>query len=361
MSTAMIMKALPEAPVLDFTTIKNVRKTSRTPVRLGFLGTGWIGRLRMQALLDAQAVMEQPLARYCAVCDPCPEAAASAAELGDEIKVCSTFEDLLDADLDGVVIATPSALHAEQCVDVLESGKAVFCQKPLARTSAETARVIQSAWLANKLLGIDFSYRHLQGMDVLRRRIAEGELGDIFAIDLTFHNAYGPDKPWFYDMAASGGGCVMDLGIHLVDLALWLTGTSDVNQLSSSLYQQGKKQRPPYTVVEDYAVAEFGLGNARARLSCSWNLHAGREAVIEAQLYGTKGGAVLRNVKGSFFDFELEQTSGTSRQRLASPPDAWGGRALLHWVTRLAENDQYDPEVEQALKVAHIIDRIYCR
>jgi Predicted dehydrogenases and related proteins len=357
MSTAMIMKAIPDAPALDFTLIKTAHK----PVRLGFLGTGWIGRLRMQSLLDAQAALELPLVQYCAVCDPSPEAAAAAAELTDDTRICTTLDDLLDQDLDGVVIATPSALHADQCVEVLESGKAVFCQKPLARTSSETARVIQSAWLANRLLAVDFSYRHLQGMETLRKLVADGELGEVFAIDLTFHNAYGPDKPWFYDMASSGGGCVMDLGIHLVDLAMWVMNSGDVSHLSSSLYHQGKRQRPPYKMVEDYATAEFGLGEARVRLNCSWNLHAGKDAVIEAHFYGTKGGVVLRNINGSFFDFELEQTRGTSRKRIAGYPDAWGGRALLDWVMRLRENNQYDPTVEQALKVAHVIDRIYCR
>lgn len=357
MSTAMIMKALPEAPALDFT----LMKTSRAPVRLGFLGTGWVGRMRMQALLDAQVALELPLAQYCAVCDPSPEAAAAAADMVDDTRICATLDDLLDQDLDGVVIATPSALHADQCVEVLESGKAVFCQKPLARTSAETARVIQSAWLANRLLGVDFSYRHLQGMDTLRKLVAAGELGQVFAIDLTFHNASGPDKPWFYDMAASGGGCVMDLGIHLVDLAMWIMNSGDVNQLSSSLFCQGKRQRPPYKMAEDYAIAEFGLGEARVRLNCSWNLHLGKGSVIEAHFHGTKGGAVLRNMNGSFFDFELVQTRGTSSKRITGDPDTWGGRALLDWVMRLAENNQYDSSVEQALKVAHVIDRIYCR
>lgn len=357
MSTAMIMKAIPEAPALDFTLIKS----SRAPVRLGFLGTGAIGRLRMQALLDAQAVLEMPLVDYRAIYDPSAAAAATAAELAEDVRICPTLEDFFDQDIDGVVIATPSALHVEHCVAALENGKAVFCQKPLARTSAETARVIQSAWLANKLLAVDFSYRYLAGMDTLRKLITEGEFGEIFAIDLTFHNAYGPDKPWFYDMMSSGGGCVMDQGIHLVDLAIWVMGSGDVNQLSSSLFHHGKKQRPPYQMVEDYAIAEFGLGSARVRLSCSWNLHAGRDTVIEAHFYGTKGGAVLRNVKGSSFDFELEQTRGVNSRRVAGYPDAWGGRGLLDWAMRLAENDQYDPTVEQALKVAHVIDRIYCR
>lgn len=331
-----------------------------TTPRLGFIGTGWIGRLRMEALMDAQASLPKPLAHFSAVYDPSVEMARAAAHL-TKASICRSLDELLDADLDGVVIATPSALHADQCVAALERGKAVFCQKPLARTSAETARVVHAARLANKLLAVDFSYRHLQGINTLRELISSGELGELFAADLTFHNAYGPDKPWFYDMACSGGGCVMDLGIHLVDLALWLTGSGEVNQLSSTLFHKGIKQRPPFKEVEDYAVAEFGIGNARVRLTCSWNLHAGQDAVIEANFYGTCGGVALRNVGGSFFDFEIHRFHGTSRQQIAGYPDAWGGRALLDWVTRLAQSDQYDHQVEQVLTVAQIIDRIYCR
>lgn len=333
--------------------------TSPAPVdfpslpRLGFIGTGWIGRLRMQALMEAE------IAQFCAVYDPCAEAAAAA--LGAHMQIYERTDDLLTSDLDGVVIATPSALHAEHCITALNAGKAVFCQKPLARTSAETAAVLNTARSVDKLLAVDFSYRHLNGMDHLRRLIASGELGEVFAADLVFHNAYGPDKPWFYDVRSAGGGCVMDLGIHLVDLAMWLLDGGEVNQLSSTLFHQGKKLRPPYQVVEDYATADFGLGNARVRLTCSWNLHAGRDAVIEAHFHGTRGGAAVRNVNGSFFDFEIHHFTGTSSQQIAGYPDAWGGRALIDWVTRLSRSGAYDPQVEQALKVAQVIDRIYCR
>lgn len=359
MTTATTMRAVAAEPSAA---LFSPTKTAATRVpRLGFLGTGWIGRLRMQALLDAQATLPHPLATFGAVYDPSPQAAEAAAQLAEGPLICGSVEELLDAELDGIVIATPSALHADQCVAALEKGKAVFCQKPLARTSAETARVIHAARLADKLLAVDFSYRYLRGMNVLRDLISSGELGEVFAADLTFHNAYGPDKPWFYDMASSGGGCVMDLGIHLVDLAMWLMGHGDVNQLSSTLFHKGNKQRPPFAAVEDYAVAEFGLGEARVRLTCSWNLHAGQDAVIEAQFFGTQGGAAIRNVSGSFFDFEIHRFQGTSKQLIAGYPDAWGGRALIDWAARLGSSDRYDPHVEQALKVAQVIDRIYCR
>src|SRR4051812_3223262 len=183
--------------------------------RVGFLGVGWIGHHRMKAIADSGAV------NLAAIADPSPAMIARAAELAPHAKAVSTLDDLLDENLDGIVIATPSALHAEQATRALDRGVAVFCQKPLARSVSETKRVIQSARNANKLLGVDLSYRFLNSTEKMRELLLSGELGKIFAVDLVFHNAYGPDKPWFYNRALSGGGCVMDLGIHLIDLALW--------------------------------------------------------------------------------------------------------------------------------------------
>lgn len=323
--------------------------------KLGFIGTGWIGRARMKALLKAD------LADFRAVYDPSLDAAHAAAELCDDIKVSSDIDELLDMDLDGVVIATPSALHAEHCIQALKKGKAVFCQKPLARTREETEQVIAAARQANKLLAVDFSYRHLAGMTAARNLVGSGSLGEIFAADLVFHNAYGPDKHWFYDVSSAGGGCVMDLDIHLVDLAMWLLSSDDVSAVSSDLFERGKKLQPPYHTVEDYALANFILGSTRTRLSCSWNLHAGRDATIEIHLHGTQGGLSICNVNGSFYDFEVHHFKGTSSQKIAGYPDEWGGRALIEWTRDLERNASFDPDVEQALKVADVIDRIYCR
>jgi predicted dehydrogenase len=183
--------------------------------RIGFLGTGWIGRHRLKAIAETGAV------HVAAICDPSPEMAAQAQKLAPDAQILSTFEDLLDSGVDGVVIATPSALHAEQSIQALERGAAVFCQKPLGRTAAEVRAVVHAARAADRLLAVDLSYRFTQGMERIRQLLASGELGRIYAVDLVFHNAYGPDKAWFYDPALSGGGCVMDLGVHLVDLALW--------------------------------------------------------------------------------------------------------------------------------------------
>lgn len=334
--------------------IKDTASASALP-RLGFVGTGWIGRLRMEAL------MRDNNAQFCAVHDPSPEAAQEAAKLREGITVSRSYEELLDSDIDGIVIATPSALHAEHCLKALEKGKAVFCQKPLARTREETEKVVSAAKAADRLLSVDFSYRYLAGLDKLRQMISAGDLGEIFAADLVFHNAYGPDKAWFYDVKSAGGGCVMDLGIHMVDLVMWLLQDSHIGNVSSTLCHNGEKIKPPFSVVEDYAVAEFDVGSTRTRLCCSWNLNAGQDAVIEVRLYGTQGGAAISNVGGSFFDFEVHHFQGTDRHRLAGYPDAWGCRALSDWVNTLSVSRAYDPEVEQVVKVADVIDRIYHR
>jgi predicted dehydrogenase len=181
-------------------------------------------------------------------------------------------------------------------------------------------------------------------------------------VDLTFHNAYGPDKTWFYDPALSGGGCVIDLGIHLVDLALWTLGFPEVRRADGRLYARGRPLADAKREVEDYAVATLELASgATVRLACSWNLPAGRDAVIEATFYGTGGGAALRNVGGSFYDFVGERFVGTGRETLAEPPDAWGGRAAVAWAERLAAGERFDAEAERLVDVAAALDGVYGR
>jgi predicted dehydrogenase len=341
--------------------------------RLGFLGVGWIGRHRLRA------IVESGLACAAAIADAASDAAAAAAADAPGCAVASSLDELLALGLDGVVIATPSALHAEQAVRALERGVAVFCQKPLARTASEARRVVDAARAADRLLGVDLSYRHVAGVPELRRLVQEGALGRVYAVDLVFHNAYGPDKAWFQDARLSGGGCVMDLGIHLVDLALWVLGFPEVNELSAALRAGGVPIRGrglarasagggggaggaagPSSLVEDYATAQLELADGTAvRLACSWRLAAGQDCVIEASFYGTAGGASVRNVGGSFYDLVVERFFGTRRERIAGPPDAWGGRAAVAWAEALARGGRFDPEIESIVEVRATLDRIY--
>lgn len=310
----------------------------------------------MKALLhDAQV-------EAAAFCDSSEEALTRAKDCAPDARIVNRFDDLLAHDLDGLVIATPSAQHAEQTIAALGAGLPVFCQKPLGRTADETRAAVNAARRANRLLHVDFSYRFTTAAQKIRALIAGGELGEIFACDLTFHNAYGPDKAWFYDLNKSGGGCVMDLGVHLVDLALWMLPGAQVEQASALLFRGGAPLARPPVAVEDYGAAELRLNTgAQVRIACSWNLHAGCDAVISADFHGAKGGARLRNVKGSFYDFRAMRLSGTGSETLCEPPDEWGGRAAVHWARTLAQSTRFDPAADSLVRVAEAIDAIYGR
>ncbi|WP_309089377.1 Gfo/Idh/MocA family oxidoreductase [Phenylobacterium sp.] len=332
----------------------------RAPVtvrpRIGFLGVGWIGRHRMQAMADTGLI------DVAAIADPSPEMAAEAGKIAPDAEIVGDLDAMLAAGLDGVVIATPSALHAAQSIRALDAGVAVFCQKPLGRTAAEAAAVVAAARQADRLLAVDLSYRFTEGMRRIREILAGGELGQVFAADLVFHNAYGPDKPWFYDPELSGGGCVMDLGVHLVDLALWALDFPDVEDVQASLFAGGAPLGGRTDTVEDYAEARITLaGGTVVRLACSWRLQAGCDAIIQAGFYGTGGGVALKNVGGSFYDFTAERYRGTARENLAEPPDAWGGRAAADWARRLSEGERFNPAAERLVDVARVLDRIYGR
>ena len=199
---------------------------------------------------------------------------------------------------------------------MLERGAAVFCQKPLGRTAAEVRAVVDAARAADRLIGVDLSYRFTTAMRLVRDLVRSGELGRIFAVDLVFHNAYGPDKPWFYDPILSGGGCVMDLGVHLVDLALWTMDFRAVAGVRGTLFAGGEPLNSQADRVEDYAVATIELETgAVVQLACSWRLHAGCDAMISAAFHGTHGGAAPRNVNGSFYDFVAERYAAPDGRR----------------------------------------------
>lgn len=317
--------------------------------RLGFLGVGWIGRHRMEALV------RDDLAQVAAVADPQPEALKAVAELVPQAEQGEDLAALLEHDLDGIVIATPSALHAEQAITALERGVAVFCQKPLARNAAETLRVLEAARRNNRLLGVDLSYRKVEAIREAHRVIDEGRIGLVHSLDLVFHNAYGPDKPWLTTLELSGGGCLIDLGTHLVDLALSLTGATTYEvETARTLALQGHE-------VEDNASAELSLGDdeVRARLACSWFQSAGGECAFECTAWGSDGAVSVRNVGGSFYDFRAELRRGAETETLVEPPDPWGARAISTWARQLASDRRYDPAADELELLARVLDDVY--
>jgi predicted dehydrogenase len=207
------------------------------------------------------------------------------------------------------------------------------------------------------------SYRYTKAFQAVYDTITEGQIGKIYAVELVFHNAYGPDKEWFYDINQSGGGCVMDLGIHLIDMAMCCLGYPEVNELKSYLFSKGTKLEPNENKVEDFAKITMLTDKESAiTLECSWHASAGEDAIIRAVFYGTEGGVAFKNINGSFYDFQAEKYKGTAKEILVSPPDNWGGKAGLVWAKKVRNSIGYDPVTAgEYLKTAEIIDRIYGR
>jgi predicted dehydrogenase len=322
--------------------------------RVGFAGVGWIGRNRLEAVASLGQIT------VAAIADPVEANREAALKVAPNATETESFEALLELDLDGLVIATPSGQHAQQAAAALDAGLAVFCQKPVGRNAREVSAVVEAARRADRLLDADLCYRRTAAFQALHALAIGGELGELYAARFVFHNAYGPDKPWFYDPVLSGGGCLIDLGTHLIDLALWLMPDEWVTGVECQAFDKGG--RLGEGGVEDFASAQLTLSNGAAvELACSWRVHAGTEAVIEADLFGTNGGASVRNVSGSFYDFIAHRHAGTRTHLLCAPPDDWSGRAIGAWADRLATGAHFDPQCESLVCLSEVLDGLYAR
>jgi predicted dehydrogenase len=325
--------------------------------RLGFFGVGWMGLQRLEAL------SKLGIAEIAAVCDPARDRVTRARALSLGAAPCGSIEEMLEQDVDGIVVCTPTVFHLRDCLQCLEWGLPVFCQKPLARNASEATALVLEAQTQDCLLDVDLCYRRLGAVEAIMDLAGAGELGDLYAARLAFHNAHGPEHAWLADSKLSGGGCVIDLATHLVDLAQRVL-CSPVADVESACFAQGERIERPIAGdrVEDYATARLRLrSGAVVDLACSWNIALGRDAVIEADFFGTRGGARLRNVGGSLYDFTATHTEGSRSHVLVEPPDDWRPRALATWAQRLTDDAGFDCEAWDLVHLSRVIDEIYGR
>ncbi len=322
--------------------------------KLGFLGLNDEARMRMEALLKAGT------AEVVAVSDDNSDAVEEALSMSPKAINCPRWDSMLDMELDGVVISTPTVWHTDQALQSMKAGLPVFCQRPLGRNLTEVSSLLETSHRTNRLLTVDLPYRYLTAVERIRELILAGDLGELYAVDMRFFTALSPVEPWCHDVRSAGGGCVVDLGIHLIDALLWMTGSSVVEANAQTL-RAGKRYVRGDREVEDYASAALTLeSGAVANLSCAWNLHVGAPTRFELSYYGTHGAAVLKNVHGSPVNFHAEHCVATQHKVISDAPDDWLGRSLLHWVHKVAtEGPFYDPEVENFMLVASVVESIY--
>jgi predicted dehydrogenase len=335
------------------TMLETGRAAPPAHARLGLVGAG------RSALHFLRALTPDHAFEVVARCPAPGDAATDIALLAPRAAVVRSFDELLAAGVEGVLISCPTAARVEQAIAAAERGIAVFCQRPVGRDAAETRRVIAAARRANVLLGVDMSLRLTDAMRILRSTVQAGELGDIYAVDLVYHNANGPAHEWARNVTLSGGGCVMDSGISMIDIALWTLGFPRVTGVTSRLFARGERIEAGSLAAEDYATALIELDTGvTVNMSSAWNLPIGQNARIAATFYGTEGGGTLRNINGSYYDFISELFHGTHRHALTTQPDNWLGRAEMLWADGVARGDHYDPWVEGVADVATVVDRI---
>jgi myo-inositol 2-dehydrogenase/D-chiro-inositol 1-dehydrogenase len=186
-------------------------------VRLGLAGLGRMGRLH------AENLVRSPSIELVRVVDAVEEAARATGEQL-EVEWSTSYEDLLqDPEIEGVVLATPTAFHAEMIGQAVGAGKHVFCEKPIALELEPTARAIEAAATAGVKLQVGFHRRFDPDWAAAAARIRAGELGDVHL----FRSSLRDKRPPSIDYIAGSGGFFADVTIHDLDTARWMVGEID--------------------------------------------------------------------------------------------------------------------------------------
>jgi predicted dehydrogenase len=283
-------------------------------MRIGLIGCGDIGRLRARALSRARGLrlavvsdLDQDRARAVA--------ATHGAAVADEWRALARRDDV-----DAVIVSTPPSLHAEMCIEALEAGKHVLCEKPLGRTPVECREIIRAAERAGRFLATGFNYRFYPSIRKARALLEAGVIGELDHVRaFSGYSAAAHSHPWLHDPAVMGGGALRDNGIHLIDLTRYFLGeVSEVKGFASDSVWR-------FAGCEDNGFAIFRSPEGRvATLHASWTEWRGYRFLIE--IYGTRG-----CIRAWCFPMLVQLTQG-------GPPS--GRMARKHYVfplTQIAE------------------------
>jgi len=273
-------------------------------LRLGIIGTGGIAKG-----CHLPALVKNPEIEVVAACDIIEEKVKTVAQLFNIKDTYTNYKDLLDRDdIDAVDICTPNYLHSVIAVDALKKGKHVITEKPDAVSVEEVLKMQKAAEDSGKILMAIRNNRFRSDTQFLKKYIGDGNLGEIYAAKCGWIRRRGiPGKGgWFTTKAQSGGGPLIDLGVHMIDVTIWMMGNpkpvsvvgSTFSKFSSNTAQSdsvhanfGEKKDDGIFDVEDMAMGFIKFDNgACLSIEFSWasNIEA-EDAYFE--LMGTKAGA----------------------------------------------------------------------
>jgi len=344
-------------------------------ILVGIIGTGGIaGGKHMPALSKLEGV------EMTAFCDiKVAKAQAAAKRFGTPTaKVYADYRELLkDAAIDVVHVLTPNDSHAEITIAALEAGKHVMCEKPMAKKAADARRMLEAARRTGKKLSIGYQTRQSAESQYLKKICMAGDLGEIyFAKAHALRRRAVPTWGVFLDAEKQGGGPLIDIGTHALDLTLWMMDNYEPKSVVGNTYRklgdnEGSANAwgpwdPKQFTVEDSAFGFITMKNgATIILESSWAINLLDTTEANCTLAGTKAGADMKNGlringenKGTMYVQNI-QTDGGGVAYFDSKGVDLAFEEAKSWIN--AVRNDTDPIVlpEQALVVSEILEAIY--
>ena len=361
-------------------------------IKIGIVGCGFIANGKH---LPSIARFED--AEVVAFCDIVRERAESSAKnygVPDAL-VCTDYKELLAReDIDAVHVCTPNVSHSEITVAALNSGKNVMCEKPMAINSAEAKAMLDAAKATGKKLTIGYQNRFRDDSWFMKSLCESGDLGDIY-LGKAFATRRRGVPTWgvFMDKSKQGGGPLIDLGTHALDLTLWMMNNYEpVSVLGSTFDKIGKMGSPANGMgpwdPDEYEVEDSAFGfvkfknGATVMLEASWalNMIVSNEAMT--LLCGTKGGADMFPPTGPVVRTADFQSAGNYQVRVngerngklyiqnysmgaafigGEKPESFAGgyKEMATWLSSLRDDTELVVKPEQAYTVTLILEAIY--
>lgn len=315
-----------------------------------------------------------------ALCDTVLKKAEKTAErLGVDKSCCyENYEDVLNIKgLDAVDICTPNYLHSIIAVAALNKGINVFCEKPDAVSVIEAEKMKNAAENSGKILMIMRNNRYNNYSKWLKQYVKDGKMGEIYTARCGWRRRRGiPGKGgWFTTKAMSGGGPLIDLGVHMIDLAIWLMGNpkpvsvsgctyckfADNNAESDSVHANfGEKKSDGVFDVEDLAMGFIRFNNgACMQIEFSWASNIEREKNF-VELRGTKAGASTDTTDDKFKVFTEENGSIVDLvPTLKNDAPGTHMQNILHFIDVVKNGAEPDFVPQQGVEIVKILEAMY--
>lgn len=343
-------------------------------LRIGVIGCG-------AGIFHLEGYATEPRATVVALAGLDTDRCQSLAKRFDVPMVFGDFEELLAVrDIDAVSIAVPNHLHMPIAVAALEAGKHVLIEKPLARTAEEGERMVQASQKAERVLAVAFNRRFRDDMMLVHDHAAKGGFGRVYHGEAFWMRRAGIPGlgTWFTSKEHAGGGPLIDLGVHVLDMALYAMGNPMVTRVSAATYAeigpQGKGNfrsskkisRAPGSggyEVEDFATAFLRMADgATLSLKVAWAAYTSAEDDFGITLMGSKGGCEIysRNyaLTGTLKVFgDFEGVAADSEPRLI---ERNGHAEVIHrFVASVLDGAPVTPSGEEGVDRARLVDAIY--